>query len=275
MADETSSIRALTRGIDVLRAISQSGPLALSEIAAMTRLAHSTVVRLVRTLEGESLVRREDGSKRYIVTEAALGLSSGFNDDARLREASRAPIHSLTSEFGWPVAALTRIGGHMVVRHSSVRETSLTFHIYDPGVRVPIFASAAGRAYWAFCDADARGEMIAAAPLTQPEVAPAALAEFDDRTASEIRSAGHAIVVSMGTEERLRGNGAIAVPVLLKGKPVAALSLVFFGRAVGRDDAVTRLAMPLEQAAKAIANDLSRKAQQGSPYRTKPRMNYA
>jgi IclR family mhp operon transcriptional activator len=255
-----SPIRALSRGIDVLRAISQRGPLSLSEAMATTGLAHTTVVRIVRTLEADGLIRRIDGTRRYAVTELALGLSCGFTDDDRLAACASGPIRALTAAIGWPVAVLTRVGGSMIVRDSSVRETSLTFEVYDPGVSMPIFGCAAGRAWFAFSDPAQREEMLRHARLAHPDAPEPAI----DDDGAAIRRAGHAVLAGMTSDERLRGNAAIAVPVNAGNRLRGVLSLVFFRRAVPLPRAVAEFAAPLARAAEEVGAALAESGAQAS-----------
>lgn len=262
MDSRSSPLRALSRGIDVLRAVSQIGPISLTEAIEATGLAHTTVVRIMRTLESGGLVRRIEGTKRYAATEMTLGLSCGFSQDDRLAQAAAGPMRELTARIGWPVALLTRVGGSMVVRDSTVRETSLTFNVYDPGITLPIFTSAAGRAYFAFCDAPARAEMVANATLAHPDTDRHLLEEIGSEAAvARIRALGHVAMSSVGMQDLVRGNAAIAVPLLAgdmaQQVPQGALSLVFFGRAMPLARAVAELVPPLRKAADEIGAALA------------------
>ncbi len=262
----SSPLRALSRGIGVLRAISQSGPISLSEMVEATGLAHTTVVRIVRTLESDGLVRRIDGSKRYAVTELTLGLSCGFTQDDRLTQQAAEPIRELTRQVGWPIAILTRVGGAMIVRDSTVRETSLTFNVYDAGITLPMFASAAGRVFFAFSTADERAEMLARALQGGPSTSTHVLEEFRREDVIErIRRDGHVAMSSVGSEERVRGNAAIAVPILIDGSVRGALSLVFFSRAMPLARAIAQLVPPLSETARGLSIRLGRGDQARRP----------
>lgn len=253
MDNPRSPLRALSRGIDVLRAISQAGSASLSEIVEATGLAHTTVVRIVRTLENDGLVRRIEGSKRYAVTELSLGLSCGFSQDDRLTAKAAEPIRALTRQIGWPVTVLTRVGGSMVVRDSSVRETSLTFNVYDAGITLPMFESAAGRAFFAFSSPEQQAEMLAHAASCHPGLNAHALEEMrSDRTIAQIRADGHVAMASVGSQERVRGNAAIAVPLVAQGALAGVLSLVFFARAMPLSRAVSELVPHLARTAREI-----------------------
>jgi DNA-binding IclR family transcriptional regulator len=121
-------------------------------------------------------------------------------------------------------------------------------------VNMPIFASAAGRAFFAFSDAHARAEMLRHAPLAQPVKGESTVADFRDAAVSDqIRHDGYAAIASIGSEERLRGNAAIAVPVCPPRGIAGVLSLVFFGRAIPLPRAVATLVPPLTQTAERIA----------------------
>jgi len=254
-AEGEGSIRALVRGLAVLRAINHSGSATLIEIANAADIPHPTAIRIVRTLVDLGFVEREPTRKHYRPTALVEALSCGFQRHDRLVRTAREPIVALTGEIGWPLSIVTRVGGQMVSRDSTVSLTSLTFNLYQPGVTLPIFGSASGEAWFAFSHPAEQAEILAHAEASG--VDPALISDFRSGEATrQIVGRGYAVGTRNPRPEGSGGNVSISVPILVSGRIVGALTLVFFAQAMTVSVAVERFLAQMKRTAATIGTRL-------------------
>ena len=251
-------IRALGRGLSVLRAVSMGHAVTTAEVARETKLPYPTVCRILSTLCDEGYIEREPARKRYRVTETVLGLSYGYQSDSKVVAIARPHLVEATSQLKWPFVLSTRSGTSMVVRDSTHSLTSLTLNSYYPGFAFPILDSAAGRAYLAGSDEQQRADCLDAIELTEGEgehhaVALARRAGYF----SEMEQSGLAWRERNTFTEPVGRNSAIASPIFMEGRAIGALALVFFASAMTIQDAVDQYGNTIVRRARAISEELS------------------
>jgi IclR family acetate operon transcriptional repressor len=218
MAD--ASTRTVDRAIALIAAVCDDGPLTLAEIARKTGLSASTALRLMRTLEGGSLVRRDDdglfrpGSRMMQLGALALSHESVV--------ALAAPHLERLVEATGESAYLSVIGHDQTALYLSLVEgTHSIRHASWVGRTVPLSDSAIGAAL--------QGRV--------PET-------------------GY-VIVSQGVE---RDVTAIAAPVFGGTKTVAALSIVLpFYRipADGADSVGTLIANEARELSRALGTPIT------------------
>ena len=71
-------VRALERGLAILRFVNAAGDTKPAEIAAALKIPHPTVYRLLQTLEEQGYVVYSPTSARVRVSRLAAGLGDGF-----------------------------------------------------------------------------------------------------------------------------------------------------------------------------------------------------
>ncbi len=78
-----ATVRGLTRGLDLLRALNvqEGGRASLGQLAEATGLHRTTVRRLLETLISEGYVRRSDSDDSYCLALRVRSLAEGFRDD--------------------------------------------------------------------------------------------------------------------------------------------------------------------------------------------------
>jgi len=254
---DKSSIRALERGLAVLQLINRAGSMSVTEVAAAAGLPHPTAIRIVRTLVTLGFVEREPSRRHYRPTALVQSLSCGFQAHDRLVAAARPLIVELTKTVGWPLAIVTRVGGQMVARDSTVALTSLTFNIYQPGITLPIFSSASGQIWFAHASAEEQAEMLAQAEAFGDPNERLLLGRFRDGAAAEqIRRHGYAAVGETPHPMNQRRNASLAVPILAGGRIEGALTLVYFANAMSPAEAAKRYQPALGRAAAQIGEAL-------------------
>lgn len=142
MAAETS--QTLDRGLRVLRVLAESPEgLTITELATRMEVNRTVVYRLISTLEGHSLIRR-DARGRLFVGLGVLHLASAVQP--LLRELAVPVLRSLAEAIG-STAHLTVADGDEALALAVVEPTWTDFHVaYRVGSRHPLGAGAAGKA---------------------------------------------------------------------------------------------------------------------------------
>ena len=142
MAAETS--QTLDRGLRVLEVLAQtSGGLTISELSTELGVNRTVVYRLVTTLEGHALVRR-DGRGRLHIGLGVLQLSAGVQPE--LREQAVPVLRGLAEQTGC-TAHLTVADGDEALALAVVEPSWTDFHVsYRVGARHPLEQGAAGKA---------------------------------------------------------------------------------------------------------------------------------
>ncbi|MEL7189064.1 MAG: helix-turn-helix domain-containing protein [Pseudomonadota bacterium] len=125
--EKGQSIRTISHALQILKTINRLDAPTLTEISRSTSLPYPTTFRLVHALIEEGMVEQEPFRKRYVPTEQVRMLSTGFQEDTRLLNASIDPMKQFTQEFLWPVALTVRVGNRMMVKHSTSQLTTQTF----------------------------------------------------------------------------------------------------------------------------------------------------
>ncbi len=250
-------IRALSRGLAVLQAINRGASLSLMEIARSSEVPYPTACRIVQTLLFEGLIEREPARKRYRPTALVQTLAHGFQGDAHLAKVARPHIVDLTRRLGWPISLTTNVGHSMVIRDSTHALTTLTFNNYHPGFTMPVLECAAGLAYLAHIDDNARENLLNALKILPRRVNLHMIELFETSTlASDIRRDGYA---TRGHNQFTRNPGktsSVAVPILAEASVAGTLTLAFFSAAMKMGEATERFVAPLNETAAAIRADL-------------------
>lgn len=137
-------VRSVQRALAVLRAISESGPVTITDIVNGSGLPQPTVVRIIETLVASGYVYRQPGKATYKVTGSTLAFSRGFDPYPRFVELATPLIDSLHLEIGWPSNLTVFDGDAMVIVHGS---RSLRSHSIPERIRqrIPMLATSPGR----------------------------------------------------------------------------------------------------------------------------------
>lgn len=248
------SIRAVTRAIDVLRAVNRLRGGTLAEISREARLPYATCFRIVQTLIRAGLVMQEAHRKRYHVTEMVLALSSGYQADDRLVMLARDLMDAFTARHLWPLGLAIRVGQHMMIRHSTHALTTQTFELYHRGDTQPIAESASGRVWLAYCGQEERDMVLEALCTQESDSRPGLRLLREQGLFETIRAQGHACFERTPFNRTPGQTSAIAVPLLWEGQVHGALAMVFFASAMPMAVAVERYAAPLKAVAAEVAS---------------------
>jgi IclR family mhp operon transcriptional activator len=248
--ESTRPIRALNRGLDVLTELNRVERAAINTMASAVGLPRTTTYRILETLRLAGYVERDTHDDCYLPTIMVRALSDGFDDEALIAHIAKPLLASLGVQIVWPVAVATPLGSTMMIRETTDRESPLALEQYGAGVRVPMLASAAGRAYLAFCPApqrDALLELLARSPL--PEDRMARDRNEVERLLSETRNQGFGMA---HRARRVSEETSLAVPVGSKDRILAALTVRYAATAVPLRTAVEQFLPKMREVAQKI-----------------------
>jgi IclR family mhp operon transcriptional activator len=247
--DSTRPIRALNRGLDVLAELNRLERAAINTLSSAVRLPRTTTFRILETLRTAGFVER-DAYDYYRPTIKVRTLSDGFDDEALVGHIAKPLLGKLGERLSWPVSVATPAGATMLIREATQGQASMPLEHHGAGVRVPMLASAAGRAYLAHCPAPQRDsllELLSRSSLPEDRLA-RNRAEVD-RLLNETRSQGYGLA---HRARRAFEETSLAVPVRAKERILAAVMVRFVASAVPLRTAVEQFIPRMRELAQSI-----------------------
>jgi IclR family transcriptional regulator, mhp operon transcriptional activator len=248
--DSTRPIRALNRGLDVLTELNRLERAAINTLAAAVGLPRTTTYRILETLRLAGYVDRDAHDDCYRPTIMVRALSDGFDDEALVAHIAKPLLAALGSQIVWPVAVATPSGSTMMIRETTDRQSPLALEQYSAGVRVPMLASAAGRAYLAFCSAqqrDAMLELLARSSLPEDRLARNRVEV--ERLLNETRTQGFGMA---HRARRVSEETSLAIPVRAKDRILASVTVRYAATAVPLRTAVEQFLPKMREVAQKI-----------------------
>ncbi|HSW05808.1 DNA-binding transcriptional regulator [Aquabacterium sp.] len=248
-------VNVVVRALQLLRALNREPVSTIDTLHKHTALPKPTIVRLLRTLESEGLVKHAPQYGAYYLTAEVNALSSGYHSEPRIVEASAAIADALTQALKWPVSVAVQDGDAMIVRYSTIPNSPLSFFHSTINMRLSLLTQALGRAYLAFCDPLAQQALLELLAQTGQSDAERAVEPAGIRhLLAQVRAQGYAL-----RDPRVRPESStIAVPIFEGGRVIATIGLTWFSSALTVAQAVERFLPPLQQAAADIALALER-----------------
>jgi IclR family transcriptional regulator, acetate operon repressor len=226
-----SGAQAIERSIAILRCFAGgAGDRGISDIAAQVQLGPSTVHRIVRALcDGGLLVQNPDTERYHLgPTTALLGQ---FAVDQLGFEGARRELEALVGATGESVNLGVRQAADVLVVMRIESAQPLRFH-QEPGSRVPLHASAMGKALLAFSDSTPADAVAALPDLARVTGNTITNRRRLTEELERVRAQGYAL----NDEERNVGVRAAAAPVLDR-RGVARAAIAVQGPTVRMNDA--------------------------------------
>lgn len=248
--DSTRPIRALNRGLDVLTELNRLERAAINTLAAAVGLPRTTTYRILETLRLAGYVARDAHDDCYRPTIMVRALSDGFDDEALVAHIAKPLLAALGAQIVWPVAIATPSGSTMMIRETTDRQSPLALEQYSAGVRVPMLASAAGRAYLAFCSAqqrDAMLELLARSSLPEDRLARNRIEV--ERLLGETRTQGFGMA---HRARRVSEETSLAIPVRAQDRILATVTVRYAATAVPLRTAVEQFLPKMREVAQKI-----------------------
>jgi len=141
-------VTALARGLEVLRAFQEGGPLGNQEIARRTGLPKPTVSRLTHTLKQLGYIVHDERLAKYRTGPGVLALGQSTLANTTLLRVARPYMQELCEHSGASVALGTRDRLEMVYFENILGKSATALRL-DVGARLPIGVTAMGRTYLA------------------------------------------------------------------------------------------------------------------------------
>jgi IclR family mhp operon transcriptional activator len=252
--DSTRPIRALNRGLDVLTELNRLERAAINTLANAVELPRTTTYRILETLRLAGYVERDPHDDCYRPTIMVRALSDGFDDEAMLAHTARPHLSALCAQIVWPVAIATPSGSTMMIREATDHESPLALEHYGAGVRVPMLASAAGRAYLAHCAAPQREALLELlARSSAPEDRLARNRQEVERLLTETRTQGYGISTRA---RRVSEEVSLALPLRAKERILASVTVRYSASAVPLRTAVEQFLPKMRDLAAKIEREL-------------------
>lgn len=242
-------VRALTRGLKLLRVFNEIGSASIQELAAATALHRTTIYRLLDTLKDLGYVEENEADQTFRLTSLVRRLSSGFGDNDWVREIAYPILVELSKKVVWPINFLVPFADTMMVVETTHHLSPFSIHRGLIGTRWPYLNTAYGRAFLAFCTDAERSELLNL--LRRSTIAENSRAN-DTRYVSllirRIREQGYGSVV----DEVTAGHSSISVPVFVEGRTLGCVNIFFFTSAMTPAEAAAKYLSHLRKAAQQI-----------------------
>ena len=131
MAANSEIVRALARGLNILRYLNKVGATLPGEIASELGLPRPTVYRLLHTLEEEGYVIWSASDARVRVSPLAAALGDNVSVRSLLCQVAAPVLAEFTETYVWPADLSTYQDAHMVIQESTHGRSPLSV---DPGM---------------------------------------------------------------------------------------------------------------------------------------------
>jgi len=242
-------VRALARGLTLIRVFNETGPASIQELASASALHRTTVYRLLDTLKELGYVEENKSDQTFQLTGLVRRLSSGYSDSDWVRAVAYPILVELSKQVVWPVNFLVPFADTMMVVETTHHLSPFSIHRGLIGTRWPYMTTAYGRAFLAFCTDAERSELLNL--LRNSSIEDNSRAKDGRYVRAIVRKTleqGYGSTV----DEAVVGNSSIAVPVHLDGRTLGCLNVLFFTSAMTPAEAATKYLIPLKRAADRI-----------------------
>lgn len=216
-----ATVQALDRGLSLFALVSREGKATLTELAATSGMAASSVHRMLETLRIHDLVEFDTDSQTWLIGAEAFRIGHGYTRRTEYLEAARMLMRRLVAQTG-ETASVAALEGHELVYMSQIETQAPIRAFIPPGTRSPLQATAIGKALLAFMPESNRRAILRARAV--PVFTRNTITEVDQLLAQleRIRAVGWAV----DDEERYSGMRCLAAPIFNEyGEATAGLSV--------------------------------------------------
>lgn len=230
------TVRALDRGLAILRRLDADGGASLHELHQSLALPKPTLLRLLATLTDSGFVWQGLSDGRYHASHGVLDRNGGRPD--ALAEVAGPVLDWLVSKVQWPSDLSIRNGRFMQLCETSRMRSYFHLHRLAVGFRINMVLSAPGRAYLAFCHERERKVILGQLRKSKdPGLSQIGGERALEKIIEETRAQNFAIRDSHWgghfSEPKANyddGLMAIAVPITVDGRALACINLVWIGK---------------------------------------------
>lgn len=253
--DRSDSVRALRRGLAVLRYINAVGSTNAAAIARALDIPRPTVYRLLQTLEEEGYVAYSASSTQVRVTRLSACLGDGYAAHSRVCQVAAPVFGEYGPRLVWPLDLTVYENAAMVIHETTHTRSPLSIDRGMIGYRLPMLRTSAGRAYLAFCRQEERAMILDhLRRIHDPEDRPFLDEAWLRRMIEDTRR--RAVAVRDGGEFRPK-TSSIAAPVMIGDRVEAVVSMIWIRSALSLGDSLSAHSEALQGIATAIAREVS------------------
>jgi DNA-binding IclR family transcriptional regulator len=219
---DLSAVKTLKKALNILDAFAAAErPLTVAEVAIRAGVTRPTAHRLIQTLVGEGYLAQDSGDSRIMPGYSVLQLAASLLDTSQIRLESLPHLENLARVTGERVS-LGILHRHQMLYLAGVEKPSLPTIYSRFGKTSPAYCSAIGKSILAHLpEAELRDYLRHKQLIKHTETTLADEAALRAELA-EVRRQGFAL----DREEYMAGTACVAAPILLHGRPVAAVAVV-------------------------------------------------
>jgi IclR family KDG regulon transcriptional repressor len=246
------SVPILKKALDVLRLlVDEQTPSGVTDIAKKLSLSKSTAFGILRALEKEGFVVRDNSVKKYVIGHGLIEFSKRVIQGADFITIARPYVEKLVDEV--QETAFLGVREQDNVKVLDVVEAKKSLKISSPiGTRTPITAGVFGKIFLSVMENDEVVRYLGEKGL--PRYTENSITDIDAYVAAieETRGQGYALDL----EEYMKGLRAVATLIYSENTPGAALWIVGFASSMS-DDRLSNMAEALTETARLISQRLS------------------
>jgi DNA-binding IclR family transcriptional regulator len=192
---DTRGTQSIDRTVGVLKQVVAHGShgLTVAEIVALSGLERPTVHRIIQALERQGLLKRPDGSRRYVLGDYCRQMAAAFADRADMRTVCEPVLRAVSEETGNSAFLIGRVGYESICLARVVGAYPVQVLTVNVGARNPLGVGAGGLAILATLPVPEQEECIRANSKR--------LGSYGGLTASTLRTViratqrrGHAVI---------------------------------------------------------------------------------
>lgn len=244
MSERYLPVRALSRGLRLLNALSRIGPATAAQLATAADVDRTTAYRLLETLRREGFIVLNVEDKRYSLSAIVRQIADGFTDSDLTSQVVGSELGRLLTLVKWPSDFAIFDMGSMVIRESTHRFSLYSIHRAMIGRSRPLLRSALGRAALAVSTPEDRDQMVELALNTGQLAADGIVTR---KRLEAIVENYHRLGYAQSVDGSEKGISAIALPVRGPTNIFGALNIVFFTSAMTPAEAADKYLVSLRE----------------------------
>ncbi len=247
-------VRALLRGLEVLKHLNAAGPSRPGEIARALGLPRPTVYRLLETLEEAGYVAFSASSALARVTRLAASLGDASAATSELCRVAGPLFTEYAGRLVWPLDLSVYDNAAMAIQETTHGRSPLSIDRAMVGYRLPVLRTSAGRAYLAFCGAEERRLIVNhLRRLGDPADMFFLESSWVERMTAETRARGYAI---RDAGEFRSQTASLAAAVMVGGAVLGCVSMIWIRSAMSTAKATESAAGAVMELAGRIAEGM-------------------
>lgn len=250
----TDNVRSLQRGLSILQVLNRHSGLKAGQVARITGIPRPTTYRLLETLEGLGFVARGPSDDAWRPTLQAKSLSAGFREEFWVAQIAVPRMLQLGEQVLWPLDLVAFHDFRMVVRESTHAVSPYSIDHGMVGRGLPILETSGGRAFLAFSPESERRHVLAGLAARPHDDHPLL---HDPAGLEHLLASCRQHGVGYRTEGFNPHTKSISAPIIVNGRVLSCLSLIWISSALRLEDALDQFAPRLIDAANGIAAEIA------------------